>query len=145
MVMLYEVMVWLHYCYIMVMLQGLLWLLCQPGERLYYGCHASQERINGSSVPMAPHILFQTLSSSLVYPGFSEQCTQCEQLEHWHCEQYQQYNILYMPMVKGMGITSVLLPGESHGQRSLTDYSPQGHKKLDMTEATQHAHIHIQY
>ena len=26
------------------------------------------------------------------------------------------------------------LPGESHGQRSLVGYSPQGHKELDMTE-----------
>ena len=36
--------------------------------------------------------------------------------------------------------TPVLLPGESHGQRSLAGYSPQGHKELDTTEATQHAH-----
>ena len=28
----------------------------------------------------------------------------------------------------------VLLPGKSHGQTSLADYSPQGHKELDMTE-----------
>ena len=28
------------------------------------------------------------------------------------------------------------LSGESHGQRSLAGYSPQGHKKLDTTEAT---------
>ena len=28
----------------------------------------------------------------------------------------------------------VLLPGESHGQRSLVGYSPQGHKESDMTE-----------
>ena len=26
------------------------------------------------------------------------------------------------------------LPGESHGQRSLAGYSPQGRKELDMTE-----------
>ena len=26
--------------------------------------------------------------------------------------------------------------GKSHGQRSLAGYSPQGHKELDMTEAT---------
>ena len=31
--------------------------------------------------------------------------------------------------------TPVLLPGESHGQRSPADYSPQGHKELDMTES----------
>ena len=28
----------------------------------------------------------------------------------------------------------VFLPGESHGQRSLVGYSPQGHKESDMTE-----------
>ena len=30
--------------------------------------------------------------------------------------------------------TPVFLPGESHGQRSLANYSPWGHKELDMTE-----------
>ena len=30
--------------------------------------------------------------------------------------------------------TPVFLPGKSHGQRSLEDYSPWGHKELDMTE-----------
>ena len=32
--------------------------------------------------------------------------------------------------------TPIILPGECHGQRSLAGYSPQGHKELDMTEAT---------
>ena len=32
--------------------------------------------------------------------------------------------------------TPVFLPGESHGQRSLAGYSPQGHKELGMTEVT---------
>ena len=32
--------------------------------------------------------------------------------------------------------TPVFLPGESHGQRSLVGYSPQGHREPDMTEAT---------
>ena len=32
--------------------------------------------------------------------------------------------------------TTVFLPGEFHGQSSLADYSPQGHKESDMTEAT---------
>ena len=35
--------------------------------------------------------------------------------------------------------TPVLLPGESHGQRSLAGYGPQDRKELDMTEAIQHA------
>ena len=42
--------------------------------------------------------------------------------------------------------TPVFLPGESHGQRSLAGYSPQGHKGSDMTAGTQHtcrhAHCH---
>ena len=36
--------------------------------------------------------------------------------------------------------TPVFLSRESHGQRRLTGYSPQGHKALDVTEVTQHAH-----
>ena len=32
--------------------------------------------------------------------------------------------------------TSVFLPGESQGQRSLVGYGPQGHKELDMAEVT---------
>ena len=30
--------------------------------------------------------------------------------------------------------TSIFLPGEFHGQRSLAGYSPWGHKESDMTE-----------
>ena len=33
--------------------------------------------------------------------------------------------------------TPIFLPGESLGQRSLADYSPQGRTESDMTEATQ--------
>ena len=33
--------------------------------------------------------------------------------------------------------TPVLLPGKSHGQRSLVGCSPRGHKELDMTERLQ--------
>ena len=35
---------------------------------------------------------------------------------------------------KGMAITPVFLPGESHGQRNLAGYSPGGHKESDTTE-----------
>ena len=35
--------------------------------------------------------------------------------------------------------TPLFLPGESHGQRSLAGYSPEGRKELNMTEATQHS------
>ena len=55
---------------------------CQPGERLCcvrlcYGC--CQKRINVSAVPTDPQVFFQPLSVCLTYPGFSEQCGQCEQ------------------------------------------------------------------
>ena len=37
----------------------------------------------------------------------------------------------------------VFLPDESHGQRILVGYSPQGSKESDTTEATKHAaHTH---
>ena len=35
--------------------------------------------------------------------------------------------------------TSIFLPGNSHGQRSLAGYSPWGHNESDMTE---HPHTH---
>ena len=38
--------------------------------------------------------------------------------------------------------TPVCLPGESHGQRSLASYSPQGHKESVTTEVTERAHTH---
>ena len=37
---------------------------------------------------------------------------------------------------KGMATHSSILLGESHGQRSLAGYSPEGCKESDMTEAT---------
>ena len=36
--------------------------------------------------------------------------------------------------------TPVFLPEKFCGQRSLAAYSPQGHKKSDTTEVTEHAH-----
>ena len=37
--------------------------------------------------------------------------------------------------------TPVFLPGESCGQRSLAGCSPQAHRELDTTEATEHTRI----
>ena len=37
--------------------------------------------------------------------------------------------------------TPVLLPGKSHGQRSLIGYSPWGHKESDMTERLYFTHF----
>ena len=41
-----------------------------------------------------------------------------------------------IPWRKAWQPTPVFLPGESHGQRSLVGYSPQGHKESNMTEMT---------
>ena len=40
--------------------------------------------------------------------------------------------------------TSVFLPGESHGQRSLAGYSPWGRKESDTTELVTHTQTHTQ-
>ena len=45
------------------------------------------------------------------------------------------------PLEKGIVSTLVFLLGESHGQRSLVNYSPWGHKKSDMTERLTHTHL----
>ena len=47
------------------------------------------------------------------------------------------------PGVRNLQPTPVFLPGESHGQRSLVDYSPWGHKESDMTELPSTAHIYM--
>ena len=38
--------------------------------------------------------------------------------------------------------TSVFVPGESHGQRSLAGYILRGRKESDTPEATEHTHRH---
>ena len=43
------------------------------------------------------------------------------------------------PLEEDMATHSSIPIRESHGQRSLACYSPQGHKESDMTEVTQHA------
>ena len=40
------------------------------------------------------------------------------------------------PLQEEMATYSVFLPGESHGQRSLTGYSAEGCNELDMTKGT---------
>ena len=39
------------------------------------------------------------------------------------------------PLEEEMATPSSILPGESHGQRSLVGYRPWGQKELDRTEA----------
>ena len=44
------------------------------------------------------------------------------------------------PLEEEMATHSSILPGESHGQRSLVGYSPWNHKESDMTEQLVRAH-----
>ena len=46
------------------------------------------------------------------------------------------------PLEEEMATHSLLLPGESHGGRSLVGYSPWGLKELDMTER-RHFHFSL--
>ena len=57
------------------------------------------------------------------------QCWRCKglRLDPW---------IGMIPWKRGWDPTPVSLPGESQGQRSLVDDSPQGRKELDTAEAT---------
>ena len=49
-----------------------------------------------------------------------------------------------IPWRKEWQPTPVFLPGESHGQRSLVDYSPCGRRETDMTEQlTQHRMLYF--
>ena len=41
-----------------------------------------------------------------------------------------------IPWRRAQQLTSVFLPGDSHGQRTLEGYSPQVHQELDSAEVT---------
>ena len=43
------------------------------------------------------------------------------------------------PLEEGKATVSSILPGESHGERSLVGCSPRGHKESDTTVATEQA------
>ena len=95
MIMLYEVMLWLCYATAMAAASAgrdaLLRLLSQPGETLYYGRCASQERRNVSAVLTAPPIL--PSSSGLLACAFSTLgSANTEQEDNQRCEQDQLYN-----------------------------------------------------
>ena len=50
-----------------------------------------------------------------------------------------------IPWRKAWQPSVVLLPGDSHGQRSLVGYSPWGRTELGMTEATKQQQEHSWY
>ena len=60
-----------------------------------------------------------------------------------HCRRCKRHgfdsSVRNIPWRRAWQPTPVFLPGESHGQWSLVDHSPQGRTELDTTEVTQHA------
>ena len=70
-----------------------------------------------------------TLSRIWGFPGGSEG------KEYATIQETQVQSLLWEdPLEKGMATHCSILPGEFHGQRSLSDYSPWGCKESDTTE-----------
>ena len=70
------------------------------------------------------------------FPGDSEgkEPTTMQETEEMWVQSLGQEDLLE----KEMATHSSVLPGKSHGQRSLEGFSPWGHKESDMTEVTEH-------
>ena len=87
---------------------------------------------------------FQQSPTSWGFPGGTrgkESAHQCR--THKRC-QFDPW-VEKIPWRRKRQLTPIFLPGESHGQKSLSGYSPWGHKELDTTEATWHAHTYLAY
>ena len=86
-------------------------------------------RINGYNQP-PPSLRHQLSVNSGGLPwwlGWYRICPQCRRpkFDPWFGK---------IPWRREWLPTSVILPGEFHGQRCLAGYSPWGHKEMDMTE-----------
>ena len=74
-----------------LLLRGCVCRVSYERRELWYGCHASQNRISVSAIARAPGVSFRPLSQRLAYPGFSEQCGQWLQQDNWRHQQDQLY------------------------------------------------------
>jgi len=61
-----------------------------------------------------------------------ESACQCRRLKRWRFNPW----VKKIPWRRKWQPTPVFSPGKFHGQRSLTGYSPWGHRESDMTEYT---------
>ena len=108
------------------------------GKSTEVGCHFRLQGIFPTQGwnPRPPHCR-QTLYH-LIHQGSPEepihQCTRHKKCSFSPC-------IGKIPWRRARQPTPGLLPGESHGQRSLAGYSPWGCKELDTTEVTEHTFI----
>ena len=59
----------------------------------------------------------------------------------WRCKRHGfDPSVRKIPWRKKRQSIPLFLPGKSHGQRSLVNYSPWDRRELDMTKATEHSH-----
>ena len=97
-----------------------------------------QNSVLGCNLKMTERFIFVSKANhySTVIQVYASTTTAKEAQVEWFCEDYS-WRSAWKP-------TPVFLPGESHGQRSLEGYGPQGRKELDTTEATYHTYTHMQ-
>ena len=96
-----------------------------------------QKSVLGCNLKMTEWFLFVSKANHYitVIQVYAPTTTAKEAQVEWFCEDYSWRNA-WQP-------TPIFSPGESHGQRSLEGYSPQGRKESDMTEATYHTYTHM--
>ena len=88
------------------------------------------------------HFQWQSLLALWSFPGGAsgkEPACQCRRPERCGVNPW----VRKIPWRRAWQPSPVLLPGESHGQRSLAGYSPWGLKESESTKGTQHtSHAH---
>ena len=101
----------------------------------------SSGRVQGKLLRLLHFLLFkiyETVWLKKVFPGGA-----CGKEPACQCRKHTRHELdLWVGKIlwrRAWQLTLVSLSGESHGQRSLEGYSPQGHTESDMTEATQQA------
>ena len=80
-----------------------------------------------------------------VYEGFPDGTSGKEPACQWRKRKRHGFKSLGRedPRRRKWQPTPIVLPGESHGQRSLVGYSPQSCKESDTTEVTEHEHCFV--
>ena len=107
-----------------------------PGKNTGVGCHALLQGIfqtQGSNPSLLCLLHWQAGSLPLVPPDVKKFSLVCRGLIFWSSKMV--FCIRWPP-------TPVLLPGKSHGWRSLVGCSPWGHKESDTTERL-HFHLSV--
>ena len=74
--------------------------------------------------------VYQMLTGLPRWLSGKESACQCRRRRRWGFDPW----IGKIPWRRKWQLSPAFLPGESHGQRILVDYSPWGHKESDMTE-----------